>query len=34
MKASQTVTFNGKRTPESIIEFINECMGGEVLKLA
>jgi thiol-disulfide isomerase/thioredoxin len=33
MKAGQTVIFNGKRNPESIIEFINECMGGEVLKL-
>lgn len=34
MKGSQTITFTGQRNPESIIEFINECMGGEVLSLA
>jgi len=34
MKLGKTITFNGNRNPESIIEFINECMGDEVLKLA
>jgi protein disulfide-isomerase-like protein len=34
MKNAQTITFNGQRNPESIIEFINECMEEEVLKLA
>jgi thiol-disulfide isomerase/thioredoxin len=34
MKVSKTITFSGSRDPESIIEFINECMGSQVLKLA
>ncbi len=34
MKASKTVVFSGSRDPQTIIEFINECMGSEVLKLA
>lgn len=34
MKSSKTITFSGSRDPESIIEFINECMGSQVLKLA
>lgn len=34
MKASKTTTYSGPREPESIIEFINQCMGSQVLKLA
>jgi thiol-disulfide isomerase/thioredoxin len=34
MKSSKTITFTGSRDPESVIEFINECMGSQVLKLA
>ncbi len=34
MKASKTTTYSGSRDPESIIGFINECMGSQVLKLA
>jgi len=34
MKVSKTITYSGPRNPESIIEFINQCMGSEVLKLA
>ena len=33
MEGNKTITFTGQRNPESIIEFINQCMGSEVLKL-
>ena len=34
MKNNKTITFVGQRNPESVIEFINECMGEKVLNLA
>jgi thiol-disulfide isomerase/thioredoxin len=34
MKVGKTITFNGERNSKTIIEFINKCMGEEVLQLS
>lgn len=33
MKENKTTTYAGQRNPESIIQFINQCMGKQVLQL-